>query len=64
MPDRTALVTGSTSGIGRAKDTPAGRLGTPEDVAHGVVYLAGDDASFVHGTTLMVDGGASSTRPR
>jgi NAD(P)-dependent dehydrogenase (short-subunit alcohol dehydrogenase family) len=46
------------------KGTPAGRLGTPEDIAHGVVYLASDEASFVYGTTLVVDGGALGTRPR
>jgi len=44
--------------------TPAARLGTPEDIAHGVLYLASDDASFVQGTTLVVDGGALGTRLR
>ncbi len=44
--------------------TPAGRLGTPADIAAGVVYLASDEASFVHGATLQVDGGALTTRPR
>jgi NAD(P)-dependent dehydrogenase (short-subunit alcohol dehydrogenase family) len=37
--------------------TPAGTTGTPADVAAAAVYLAGDDASFVHGTVLDVDGG-------
>lgn len=36
---------------------PIGRLGTPEEVAKAYLYLASDDASFVTGTTLMVDGG-------
>ena len=36
---------------------PAKRLGTPEDVANAVLYLASDEASFVTGTTLVVDGG-------
>jgi 3-oxoacyl-[acyl-carrier protein] reductase len=34
-----------------------GRLGTPEDVADAVVFLAGDDARFISGVTLNVDGG-------
>lgn len=41
---------------------PAGRLGTPEDIAAGVVFLASDEAAFVHGTVLLVDGGAAGTR--
>lgn len=37
----------------------AGRPGIPEDIAAGVVYLASDDAVFVTGSTLMVDGGVT-----
>ena len=37
--------------------TPLGRLGTPEDVAGAVVFFASDDASFVTGQVLSVDGG-------
>ncbi len=37
--------------------TPLGRLGRPEDVAAGVAYLASDDASFVTGSELYIDGG-------
>ena len=42
--------------------TPAGTVVTPQDIANGVLYLASDDASMVHGTTLYVDGGISTTR--
>jgi NAD(P)-dependent dehydrogenase (short-subunit alcohol dehydrogenase family) len=37
--------------------TPMGRVGQPEDVANAVSFLASDKASWVTGTTLMVDGG-------
>lgn len=39
---------------------PLGRLGTAEDVAHGALYLASDEASFVTGATLVIDGGYTS----
>jgi NAD(P)-dependent dehydrogenase (short-subunit alcohol dehydrogenase family) len=37
--------------------TPLGRLGLPAEVAAGVAYLASDDASFVTGSELYIDGG-------
>lgn len=37
--------------------TPLGRLGEPEEIAAGVAYLASDDASFVTGSELYIDGG-------
>jgi NAD(P)-dependent dehydrogenase (short-subunit alcohol dehydrogenase family) len=37
--------------------TPMGRLGRPEEVAAGVAYLASDDATFVTGSELYIDGG-------
>jgi NAD(P)-dependent dehydrogenase (short-subunit alcohol dehydrogenase family) len=39
------------------KPVPAGRAGTPEDVAGAALYLASDDAAYVTGEVLMVDGG-------
>ncbi len=38
---------------------PYGRIGEPEDVARAVVWLASDEADYVTGTTLFVDGGMS-----
>jgi NAD(P)-dependent dehydrogenase (short-subunit alcohol dehydrogenase family) len=40
---------------------PAGRMGEPEELAAAIVFLASDDASFVHGVTLAVDGGRLAT---
>ena len=36
---------------------PLGRFGNPAEIANAVTFLASDDASFVHGTELQVDGG-------
>ena len=40
-----------------AEETPLCRIGTPEDVAAAVAFLAGGDAAFITGQTLGVDGG-------
>jgi glucose 1-dehydrogenase len=37
---------------------PLGRLGTAADVVSAILYLASDDAAYVTGTTLYVDGGS------
>ena len=39
------------------KDLPIGRVGWPDDIAKAVLFLSSDDASFITGATLMVDGG-------
>jgi 3-oxoacyl-[acyl-carrier protein] reductase len=38
---------------------PAGRMGTPDDVAHAVSFFVSDAAAFVTGQRLVVDGGRS-----
>ena len=40
--------------------TPLGRIARPEEIAHAALWLASDDASFVTGTALSVDGGLSA----
>ncbi len=45
------------------KKHPLGRLGTPEDIAGAVAWLVSDEASFVSGTTLTVDGGLTAGAP-
>ena len=42
-----------------AEETPLGRIGTPSDVAKAVRFLISDDASFITGQNIVVDGGMS-----
>jgi 3-oxoacyl-[acyl-carrier protein] reductase len=37
--------------------TPLGRLGTPEDIANAYLFIAGEEAGFINGAVLSVDGG-------
>jgi 3-oxoacyl-[acyl-carrier protein] reductase len=67
-----AVAPGAMSTPGNAKDadilaamtapTPAGHPGRPIDIAWAVRYLVSDEAAFVHGTVLDVDGGIVGTR--
>jgi NAD(P)-dependent dehydrogenase (short-subunit alcohol dehydrogenase family) len=50
-PDRTARITAMH---------PLGRLGTTEDVARAVLFIASDHAAWITGTTLVVDGGLTA----
>ena len=44
----------------RVAATPLGRMGTPEDIAAGILYLASDESSFVTGSELVIDGGMTA----
>lgn len=44
-----------------ASTIPHGKPGMPEDIAHAITYLAGDDAAYVYGAILPVDGGRIAT---
>nr|MBA2377570.1 SDR family oxidoreductase [Rubrobacter sp.] len=39
------------------KSIPVGRLGTPEDIARVALFLASEDAQFVHDAAIVADGG-------
>jgi len=57
------IETAMTSGLGEdfkqmaVKNIPLGRVGTPDDVASAVAFLASDEASYITGHVLSVNGG-------
>ena len=65
-PMNAAAVVGSADAMEQAREafqtrTPLrGRIGLPDDIAHAALWLASDDAGFVSGQTLVVDGGLTT----
>lgn len=53
------IATGSASAkeIAAGKRTPAGRPGTPAEIAHAALFLAAEEASYITGQLIVVDGG-------
>jgi meso-butanediol dehydrogenase/(S,S)-butanediol dehydrogenase/diacetyl reductase len=67
---KVVIVTGAASGIGEAtakfaERIPLGRVGEPQEVAAAIAFLASEDASFMTGANVAVDGGvpASNGQP-
>ena len=55
--------TNDTAAVQQAvtETVPWGRLGVPADIAKGIVFLASDDAGYMNGAGLIVDGGVTAT---
>ena len=49
--------------LSRGKPIPMGRMGSGWDVAYASLFLASDEAAYITGTTLVVDGGVTATCP-
>lgn len=57
LANKVAIITGAAAGVeGRLM----GRLGNADDIAYGILYLASDESSFVTGSELVIDGGATA----
>jgi NAD(P)-dependent dehydrogenase (short-subunit alcohol dehydrogenase family) len=60
-PTRTPSTESMGEGLDQfAQTLPARRTASPAEIAEAAVYLASDEANFVHGATLPVDGGRSA----
>ncbi len=60
---RTPINEGADEVVARmTAGTPAGRPGTPDEVAAAVAWVVSDQAAYVHGATIAVDGGITATR--
>jgi glucose 1-dehydrogenase len=56
-PINDATMTNPEKVLALKREIPLGRVGQPQDVARLVCYLASDDASYITGTTVVIDGG-------
>ncbi len=60
-PLTKAIHSNPKAGQSRLDATPLGRFGQPIDIAMGCVYLASDEASWVTGAELVIDGGMTAS---
>ena len=59
-PMRQEALASQASGEESLNRIPLGRIGTTDDIAYGVLYLASDESSFVTGSELVIDGGTTA----
>lgn len=58
-PFRERLVAKSAEGCKEPDRYPLGRIAEPDEIAHAVIWLCSDEASFITGSTIVIDGGLS-----
>ena len=57
--DRAKAVLGDDGLAAYGSTVPVGRAGTPEDIAHGCLFLASARSDYITGTTIKMDGGST-----
>jgi len=60
--DMIKAVTTNKTSTDAFKNIPLGRLGQPEDIAYGALFLASDESSFITASELVIDGGVTGIR--
>jgi 3-oxoacyl-[acyl-carrier protein] reductase len=55
-----ANLTADPNFVAAVRKRPAGRVGTPDDIANAALYLVSSEADYIHGVTVQVDGGKLS----
>ena len=60
--DMIKAVTTNKTSTDAFKNIPLGRLGQPEDIAYGALFLASDESSFITASDLVIDGGVTGIR--
>ena len=60
--DMIRAVTTTETSADAFKNIPLGRLGQPEDIAYGALFLASDESSFITASELVIDGGVTGIR--
>jgi 3-oxoacyl-[acyl-carrier protein] reductase len=63
LTDALRSLAGPEQQTAMAAAMPLGRLGRPEDIAYAMLFLASDQASYITGQTIVVDGGLSVKVP-
>ena len=59
-PQAASLMNDPEARAELVRRTPIGRIGTPEDIAYGILFLASDESSFMTGSEFIVDGGITT----
>lgn len=57
LDGKVAVITGASKGLGKASRIPLGRWGRVEEIGGLALYLCSEQAGFITGTDIVIDGG-------